>query len=79
MLQIFSINFVPLDIFMEFIVPEVRVAFGRCRNFATLMSMPEATVHQDNRLEPRENDIWFPWQSLVMEAKPKPQRVKGFS
>lgn len=40
---------ISLDVSREFVFPEFRIGFGRCGDFASFVSMPEATMYEHDR------------------------------
>jgi len=54
------------DVFIELLMPVILVGSRYCSRFAT-MSVPETTMHEQNRLEPREDDVRRTWQSFVVK------------
>jgi hypothetical protein len=40
------------------------------------MSVPEASVNEDHRLMPFENNVRLAWQGAIMEPEAKPGSVK---
>lgn len=54
--------FVVCYIAVEFRLPELHVGLGHCRRLAPLVLMPEAAVHEDDRMPLWKHDIGMPWQ-----------------
>jgi hypothetical protein len=69
---------ISLDVFRQFLLPKVNIAFRHSGKFASrvLMSMPKASIDKNNSFILRENDIWFPWQNRAVATKPQPIPVK---
>ena len=55
---------------------ERHVGLGHCRRLASLMPMPEAAVHEDDRMPLWKHDVWMTWQFGGMETVAEPQGVK---
>jgi hypothetical protein len=51
---------ISLHIAGELFRPEVSVGFGRRRDGAAGMTMPEATMDEDDSAMPGKHDVWLP-------------------
>lgn len=69
--QLFFLSIIPLNVFVEFIVPEFNAAFRRICKFASFMPVPEATMHKNYSLIFRKGNIRCPWQICIMQRKSK--------
>ena len=69
LLQLFFRISVPLNIPLEFLLPEFHIrGWGRCLS-AARMSMPETAAHLDNSPIFRENNIGMPRQTFDMKPE----------
>jgi hypothetical protein len=63
----------------EFRDPEFAVPAGRSREPASLVMMPEATMHEDGPTARTICEVRRTWKIAVLESKPNPDRVKRTS
>ena len=68
--------FVVCYIAVEFRLPELHVGLRRARRLAALVTMPEATVHENNRVPFWKHDVGMAGQLGGMKAVAEPQGVK---
>lgn len=60
---------VSADVLLKFRFPEAEVAFGRVGEPASGMTMPIATMNQDNRASARQNNVGPPRQVFPVQAE----------
>ena len=69
---------VPFLIPMNLILPELGVRFRHNVVFASLMSMPKASVHEDAGTVFAQHDVWFSWQAWMVEPVSESVRPQEF-
>lgn len=60
--------FISGGVCQEFRLPEVRSRLGQHRKAAPFVMMPEASVYEDTRFEPRYYNVRLSWQVLAMQS-----------
>ena len=73
LLQLFFRISVPLNIPLEFLLPEFRIRGWGRRLPTSRMPMPETATHLDNSPIFREDNIRMPWQ--IFDMKPKTESL----
>ncbi len=67
---------VPRDIAVEFRLPELHVGLRHRRRLAALVTVPEASVHEDDRVPLGKHDVGVPRQLGRVEAEAKAQSMQ---
>ena len=68
--------FVTRHIPIELSVPELHIGIRRACRLASLVAMPEASVHEDDRVPLGQHDVWVSGQFGGMKAVAESQGVK---
>lgn len=69
-LQLFSIFPVPCDVAFKFLLPERNIALWRVGVLASLVPMPEASMHKDDSSASRKDNIRPARKILSMKPEP---------
>ena len=67
---------VPCNIAVELGLPEFDVGLWHRGCLATLVPMPEATVHEDDRVPLGKHDVGMSWQFRRMQTVAEPQSME---
>lgn len=67
---------IPGNIPVELGLPELHVGLWHCRRLAPLVSMPEASIDEDDRVSLWERDVGMPQQFGRMQTEANPQSVE---
>ena len=67
---------VTFDISLEFGLPELHVGLWHSRNLTALVTMPEATVHEDDRVPLGKHNVGMAGKFGGMKAVAEPQSVE---
>lgn len=60
---------IPFPVPRELVIPELRSCLGQAEVRASLMPVPEASVHEDGRLPLGQDEIWSPGKLPAMETE----------
>ena len=69
---------IPFLIALDFIQPEPGIRFRHNVVFASFMSVPEASVHEDAGAVFTQHDVWFSWQAWMVEPVSESMRPQEF-
>lgn len=70
--ELFIVALITLNIIDELSLPKFSIAFWRHKPFASLVSVPKATIHKHNRLILGQDDIRFAGKFWHILSVPKP-------
>jgi hypothetical protein len=63
----FALRFnIPCFVPLYLSAPIFHIRLWQHKSIASLMAVPEATVHEYHRPVPSQHDVWSPWQTLVI-------------
>ena len=71
-----KIIFIPHDIPLKLLPPEIQTGFRRVSIFAALMPMPEAAMNKDYCPVFWENNIRSPWKGFIRNSEPVPHAMQ---
>ena len=69
--------FIPCNVPLELGLPELHIGLRHSRDFAALVAMPEAAVHEDDRVPFGEHDVGMAGQFGGMKAVAESEGVEG--
>jgi hypothetical protein len=69
-------SLVTSDVFVELLLPEIRIGRRVRREAASLVTMPEASVDEHHRAKSRQDNVWLTRQASARESETKSGTMK---